>query len=125
MGKHDRGNDRLLRRVAGGGDIWLHAQGVPGSHVILHHPERGKEIPLRVLENAAKLAAYYSKGKESSTVSVDYIAVKHLRRVKGGRAGQVTFTGQSTISVSPDAPEEFLPHSASPPRDREAGEEAV
>ena len=125
VGKHDRGNDRLLRRVAGGEDVWLHAQGVPGSHVIIHHPERGKEVPLRVVEAAAKLAAYYSKGKESSKVSVDYIAVKHLRRVKGGRAGQVTFTGQSTISVSPESPEGLLGSSANSSRDREAEEEAV
>ncbi len=125
VGKHDRGNDRLLRRVAGGEDVWLHAQGVPGSHVIIHHSERGKEVPLWVVEAAAKLAAYYSKGKESSKVSVDYIAVKHLRRVKGGRAGQVTFTGQSTISVSPEAPEGLLGSSANSSRDREAKEKAV
>ena len=125
VGKHDRGNDRLLRRVAGGEDVWLHAQGVPGSHVIIHHSERGKEVPLRVVEAAAKLAAYYSKGKESSKVSVDYIAVKHLRRIKGGRAGQVTFTGQSTISVSPESPEGLLGSSANSSRDREAEEEAV
>jgi predicted ribosome quality control (RQC) complex YloA/Tae2 family protein len=77
------------------------------------------------VEAAAKLAAYYSKGKESSKVSVDYIAVKHLRRIKGGRAGQVTFTGQSTISVSPESPEGLLGSSANSSRDREAEEEAV
>ncbi|MBI2880024.1 MAG: NFACT family protein [Candidatus Tectomicrobia bacterium] len=104
VGKHDRGNDRLLRQVAGGEDVWLHAQGVPGSHVIIHHPERGKEVPLHVLEEAAKLAAHYSKGKESAKVAVDYTAVKHLRRVKGGRAGQVTYSGQRTILVSPEPP---------------------
>ncbi|MFQ5914614.1 MAG: NFACT RNA binding domain-containing protein [Nitrospinota bacterium] len=105
VGKHDKGNDRLLRRVAGAEDVWLHAQGVPGSHVIIHHPERGKEVPLRVLEEAAKLAAFYSKGKGAAKVPVDYTVVKHLRRPKGGKSGQVTYKGQRTILVPPESPE--------------------
>ncbi len=122
VGKHDRGNDRLLRRVAGAEDIWLHAQGVPGSHVIIHHPERGKEVPLRVLEEAAKLAAFYSKGKGSAKMAVDYTVVKHLRRVKGGRAGQVTYTGQRTILVAPESPDRL--RESEPPQETGVIEEA-
>jgi predicted ribosome quality control (RQC) complex YloA/Tae2 family protein len=107
VGKNDRGNDRLLRQVASAEDVWLHAQGVPGSHVIIHHSERGKEVPVRVLEEAARLAAFFSKGKQSGKLAVDYATVKNLRRVKGGRAGQVTYSGQRTILVSPKAPEDL------------------
>ncbi len=108
VGKNDRGNDYLLRRIAKGEDLWLHAQGVPGSHVVVRHGERGREVPESVLEAAAQLAAYYSKGKESGKQAVDYLPVKRLHRVKGGRAGQVTLRGQRTIIISPQIPPGLL-----------------
>ena len=124
VGKNDRGNDHLLRRVAKGEDLWLHAQGVPGSHVIVHHGERGREVPPDVLENAAQLAAYYSKGKSSGKQAVDYLSVKQLRRIKGGRPGQVTFNGQRTITVSPNIPRGLREY-GSPPYDQMAVDDAV
>ncbi len=124
VGKNDRGNDHLLRRVAKGEDLWLHAQGVPGSHVIVHHGERGREVPPDVVENAAQLAAYYSKGKTSGKQAVDYLPVKRLRRIKGGRPGQVAFNGQRTITVSPNIPP-GLRESDNPSHDQTAVDEAV
>lgn len=108
VGKNDRGNDYLLRQVAKGEDLWLHAQGVPGSHVVVRHGERGREVPQSVLEAAAQLAAYYSKGKGSGKQAVDYLPVKRLHRIKGGRSGQVTLRGQRTIIISPQIPSGLL-----------------
>ena len=101
VGKNSRGNDRLLREVARPNDLWLHAEGYPGSHVLIQRKGARGEIPLSVLEEAAGLAAHHSKAKKAGKVAVAYTQVKHIRRVKGGRAGQVTYAGEKTLLIPP------------------------
>jgi len=99
-GKHNRGNDYLLRHLARDQDLWFHAQGVPGSHVLL---KLGKREPRHesILE-AASVAAYYSRGRDSARLPVDYTEVKNLRRPKGAKPGMVIYFHQKTAVVKPD-----------------------
>jgi len=99
-GKHNIGNDYLLRRVARDNDLWFHAQGVPGSHVVL---KVGPKEPKREsIQEAATAAAYYSRGRGSSRIPVDYTEVKNVRRPKGAKPGMVTYFHQKTMMVRPD-----------------------
>ncbi len=99
-GKNNVGNDYILRRVARGNDLWFHAQGIPGSHVLLRvGPQEPKFAS--VLE-AAGVAAFYSRGRGSGRLPVDYTAAKNLRKPKGARPGLVTYSRQKTIFVTPD-----------------------
>ncbi|MEK6712540.1 MAG: NFACT RNA binding domain-containing protein [Nitrospinota bacterium] len=105
VGKNALGNEALLREVGRAGDTWLHAQGMPGSHVLLR---AAGEAPEEALLQAAALAAYHSRGRGDSRVRVDYLPVERLRRPRGGRPGQVTFTGQRTLLGSPEEGERLL-----------------
>ena len=98
VGRSARENDRLTFRLAQGRDWWLHAQGLPGSHVVVLNPA-GAALPPRTLREAAWLAAYYSQGRASGRVEVDYTQRKHVRRVKGGEPGQVTFTQNRSVLI--------------------------
>jgi predicted ribosome quality control (RQC) complex YloA/Tae2 family protein len=98
VGRSSRQNDELVRGAARE-DYWLHARDRPGSHVIIKNPTQ-REIPRDVLEQAAQLAAYYSKGRGAKKVPVSYTRVKYLR--KGGRPGLVLMTQEEgTLMVAP------------------------
>jgi len=99
-GKHNEGNEYILRRVARGNDLWFHAQGMPGSHVLLK--VGAKEPGFDSILEAAAIAAYYSRGKNSTRLAVDYTEVKNLRKPKGAKPGFVTYTHQKTILVKPE-----------------------
>jgi len=99
-GKHNVGNDYLLRKIAKGNDLWFHAQGLPGSHVVLRI--EGKQPKFESILEAATIAAYYSGGRGSGRLAVDYTAVKNLRKPKGARPGMVTYFHQKTVFVEPD-----------------------
>ncbi|KGO31889.1 fibronectin-binding protein [Oenococcus alcoholitolerans] len=71
---------------------------MPGSHVIIHDSDPSKQTLLE----AAQLAAYFSKGKKSANVPVDYLPAGHLRKPNGAKPGFVIFQGQKTIFVTPD-----------------------
>ncbi len=100
-GKNNRQNDMLTMKIAKGNDIWLHAKGIPGSHVIIKNPQSLdiSSIPYRTLHKGASLAARYSKGKNSSHVPVDYTFVKYVKKPKGAKPGMVIYHGEKTISV--------------------------
>lgn len=100
VGKNNRQNDFLTMKVAKNEDVWLHAKNMPGAHVIIK--AEGKEIPEATLTEAAMLAAYYSKGKLSSNVPVDYTQKEHVRKPKGAKPGLVIYDHQSTIYVTPE-----------------------
>ena len=100
VGKNNRQNDYLTRRLAKGEDYWFHAQGIPGSHVIVRCPA-GKVPPASTLEDAALLAAYYSNGRWSNQVAVDYTRVKNVRKPRGARPGMVIYNGHKTIFITP------------------------
>jgi predicted ribosome quality control (RQC) complex YloA/Tae2 family protein len=99
-GKHNIGNDYLLRKLARGNDLWFHAQGLPGSHVLLKVGQ--KEPKFDSILEAAMTAAYYSSGRGSTRIAVDYTPVKNLHKPKGARPGFVTFSHQKTVLVKPD-----------------------
>ncbi len=101
VGRHNRGND-YLRRTAGASDLWLHAQGLPGAHVLILNREGLQEVPENVLHQAALAAAYFSRGREATKLPVDYAWVKDVKKPKSARPGQVTYSHQKTLWVRPD-----------------------
>ncbi|GAP00569.1 Rqc2 family fibronectin-binding protein [Fructobacillus ficulneus] len=98
IGKNNLQNDQLSLKKANRQNIWLHVQKLPGSHVIIHsdHPSD------QTIDEAAKLAAYFSKARESANVPVDYLPAGKLRKPNGAKPGYVIFEGQSTTYVTPD-----------------------
>ncbi len=100
VGRNNRQNDQLTLKTAKATDIWLHTQGLAGSHVIIR--TEGREVPEQTLFEAAMLAAYHSKGRESSQVPVDYTAVKFVKKPAGAKPGMVIFTNNKTLFVAPD-----------------------
>lgn len=99
-GRNNQQNDRLTTKEAEKQDLWLHAQKIPGSHVIIRGA--GEEIPDATLEEAAVIAAYHSKGRSSSKVPVDYTRVRHVRKPGGAKPGMVIYETHETILVEPD-----------------------
>ena len=98
VGKNNRQNDYLTHKIASSQDTWLHAKEIPGSHVVI----RSATISQTTLMEAAMLAAYFSKARESSQVPVDYTLVKHVKKPKGAHPGFVTYKNQKTLFVTPD-----------------------
>lgn len=102
VGKSGAGNDHLTWRLARPHDLWLHAQGIRGSHVLVRLA-KGKQAPPRTLCEAAQLAAYYSRARREVKVSVDYVLRKFLRKPKAAAPGAVLLTQEKTITVRPEA----------------------
>lgn len=100
MGKNNRQNDFLTLKTAHKEDLWLHVQKMPGSHVIVKTENR--RVSEKTLEEAAILAAYYSKAKNSTNVAVDYTERKNVKKPKKAKAGMVIYENFSTIFVTPD-----------------------
>ena len=88
VGRTDRDNDLLTFHDAFPQDLWLHARGCPGSHVVLHHDD-AHEPPKAVLEAAGRLALQYSKASGAGTASVTVARIADLRKPRGAPAGQV------------------------------------
>lgn len=101
IGKNSRQNEEVTFHQATANDIWLHARGVPGAHVIIK--AAGREIPRGTLEQAASLAAYYSQARGTTTAPVDYTLQRHVRHMKGGGPGMVIYEKERTLYVAPDA----------------------
>lgn len=102
VGRSSKEND-LLTRMAHSEDLWFHAQGVPGSHVILR--TQGQPAALPDLLYAAQLAAYHSKARGEKNVPVDYTAKKHVWRPRKAAPGQVLYTQGKTLFVDAALPE--------------------
>lgn len=100
VGRNNRQNDQLTLKTAKAGDIWLHTQGIAGSHVIICTD--GKQPGEQTLFEAAQLAAYHSKGRSGSGVAVDYVPVKFVKKPAGSKPGMVIFTNNRTLFVTPD-----------------------
>ncbi|KLO20925.1 Rqc2 family fibronectin-binding protein [Marinitoga sp. 1155] len=98
VGKNNIQNDKITRE-ADREDIWMHAQGIPGAHVIIKTNK--KEVPMEVLLFGAKLAAKYSKGRYSSKVSIDYTMKKYVWKPKGSKPGMVLYNNFKTLYVEP------------------------
>lgn len=104
VGKNNTQNDYLTHKLAASNDYWFHVQKLSGSHVIVKVPENNPnyEMSELVIRSAANLAAYYSTGKTSSSVPVDYTKVKFLKKVPGMKGSFVTMVNQKTIYIDPD-----------------------
>ena len=89
VGKNNYQNDELTFKLANSKDLWFHAKKMPGSHVILR--TGGKEVPDRAYEEAAALAAFYSRGKQSEKVEVDYLQRKDVKKTPGTPPGYVIY----------------------------------
>ncbi|MCC3372988.1 NFACT family protein [Cohnella sp. REN36] len=98
VGKNNTQNDYVTNRLGQPSDTWLHTKDIPGSHVLIRSSAYGEET----LREAAMLAAYYSKGRESSLVPVDYTKIRLVRKPNGAKPGFVIYDGQKTLFITPD-----------------------
>jgi predicted ribosome quality control (RQC) complex YloA/Tae2 family protein len=99
IGRNSRQNEQVTFGKGGGQDIWLHARGVPGSHVIIKSD--GRKIPDAVIQKAAGIAAYYSASRADAKVAVDITRCMYVKKIKGAAAGMVTYRNEETIMVVP------------------------
>lgn len=101
-GRNNKENDILTHKMAAQNDIWFHAHGYPGSHVILRRDGRKEEPSKQSIEDAAGVAAFWSKGKSAKKVSVVYTLAKYVSKPKGGAPGQAIMKREKTIIVEPN-----------------------
>ncbi|MCR4933300.1 MAG: NFACT family protein [Lachnospiraceae bacterium] len=100
VGKNNYQNDWLTFDFANGNDWWFHAKKMPGSHVIVR--TNGKEVPDRTFEEAAKLAAYYSKGRGSDRVEIDYLIKKNVKKPAKAKPGFVVYYTNYSMVIDDD-----------------------
>jgi predicted ribosome quality control (RQC) complex YloA/Tae2 family protein len=100
VGKNNIQNDELTLKFASSNDIWLHTKDIPGSHVIIK--TKGYGIPEDTIVEAAQLAAFFSKGRDSSSVPVDYTLKKNVKKPNGAKPGMVIYEENKTLYVTPD-----------------------
>ena len=104
VGRNNIQNDYLTLKFAKNYDMWLHIQGLAGSHTII--VSNKKEISDDAIKEAAEICAYYSKGRESSQVAIDYTLSKNVKKPKGAKPGKVIYNNYNTIYVKPKNPNE-------------------
>jgi predicted ribosome quality control (RQC) complex YloA/Tae2 family protein len=102
VGRDNEGNDYLTLHIARSEDLWLHAEGFPGSHVVVRMQGREGGVPRRTLIEAAQLAAYYSQARSHGRVPVSYTLKKYVRKPRKSPPGLVTVTHEKSIIVKPD-----------------------
>ncbi|MCL2572318.1 MAG: NFACT family protein [Defluviitaleaceae bacterium] len=102
VGKNNTQNDHLTLRQAKNHDIWMHTKDIAGSHVIII--TGGSDVPERTILEGANLAAFYSKGRNSSQVPVDYVQKKYVRKPTGAKPGFVIYDRHRTVYVTPKEP---------------------
>lgn len=100
VGRNNRQNDQLTTKAASKRDLWLHAQKIHGSHVIIVCD--GVTPPDETVTEAMHLAAYYSQGREGTLVPVDYCPVKNVKKPAGAKPGMVVYEHYSTGYITPD-----------------------
>jgi hypothetical protein len=104
VGKNAKGNAELTTRLARPHDLWLHARGVPGAHVVVRRPSRTAEVPAAAVEVAARAAAYYSDARPQPLAPVSVAERKHVRPVRGGPPGAVRLDREKVLLVVPGLP---------------------
>lgn len=110
VGRSARENDHVTFHVAGPDDLWFHARGMAGAHVVLKSPASPSEAAVRA---AAQVAAYFSEGRSASHVAVDCVPRRRVRKPPGAPPGAVTYAGERTLQVAP-----ALPVTPAPPAPR-------
>lgn len=103
IGRNAVQNERVTWELAGPDDLWLHTERVPGSHVVIK--TEGRDVPESTLLQAAAWAAWQSQARRDGKVSVIYTWRRQLRRIAGGRPGQVRVLQSQSLLVAPLAPE--------------------
>lgn len=103
VGRSGEENDYISFRLGGKTDLWFHTKDIPGSHVVLL--TNGKEADAETVYEAAGIAAWFSKGRDSDKVAVDYVPLRYVKKPAGARPGMVIFTNNRTVWVSPKEPE--------------------
>lgn len=98
VGRNNRQNEYVTHKMAHRNDIWLHTLDIPGSHVVI----RDNNPSETTITEAAQIAAYYSKARQSSSVPVDYTLIRHVKKPSGAKPGFVTYDNQKTLYVTPD-----------------------
>lgn len=101
VGKGAKENDRLTLSVARGHDVWLHARGMPGAHVLLRL-DKGRAPTQAALLDAAHLAAYFSDARGDARVDVLYTQARNVRKVKGAAPGSVNVAKEKTMRLQVD-----------------------
>lgn len=102
VGRNNKQNDTLTMKTARKRDYWFHTKDIPGSHTIV--VTDGRQITEKAIIEAARIAAYHSKAKESSNVPVDYTLVKNVSKPNGAKPGMVIFVDNRTVYVDPELP---------------------
>ena len=100
VGKNNLQNDYLTHKFARRHEWWFHAKDMPGSHVLVRSD--ADELSEATIRSAAQLASYFSKGRLSSSVPIDYTRVRHVKKVPAAHLGFVTYENQKTIYIDPD-----------------------
>ena len=100
VGRNNTQNDQLTLRLANNSDWWFHTKDIHGSHTIIKLGT-DKDVPRRTMQEAAQLAAYYSKARESSQVPVDYTRIRNVKKPNGAKPGMVIYEGYNTMYVTP------------------------
>ncbi|MBQ5385631.1 MAG: NFACT family protein [Lachnospiraceae bacterium] len=100
VGKNNYQNDELTFKFATGNDWWFHAKKMPGSHVIVKADN--KELPDHIFEIAAALAGYYSSGRDSDKLEIDYLQKKNVKKPAGAVPGYVIYYTNYSMSVKPE-----------------------
>ena len=103
VGKSNLQNDKITKE-ARGEDIWLHTQGIHGSHVVIK--AQGKNVPYKTIEKVCGITAFFSKARQSENVAVDFTKAKNVHKKRGSAPGKVDYFGAKTVFVNPTAPSE-------------------
>lgn len=101
VGRNNHQNDYLTKKLANSQDLWLHVKDLAGSHVIIRN-HTGDDIPGQTIEEAAIIAAYYSKGRMSENIPIDYTEVKNVKKPAGAKPGLVYYESYQTIYATPN-----------------------
>ena len=104
VGKNNKQNDYVTLKLARYTDLWFHTKGIHGSHTIVKCDD-ALTVPDNTYMQAARLAAYYSKGKASKSVPVDYTEIKNVKKPSGAKPGMVIYVNYNTLYVTPNEDE--------------------
>ena len=104
IGRNNKENEALTFGASGGKDIWLHAQGVPGSHVILRTGGKPEQVPRPVIEQAAALAALHCRSKHSALVPVIWTERRYVRKPRKSAPGTAACLREKSLFVEPGVP---------------------
>ncbi len=100
VGRNNTQNDYVTLKLGRANDLWLHTKHIAGSHVVIKN--NGIEFPSEVIKISAEIASYFSQGKNSDKVEVDYCPIKNVKKPPKAKAGMVTYEIYSTALVSPN-----------------------